>query len=123
MIAAYLKPTWVHIYADFEAEELQGLAQFLYERGRTKALITSARIKPYFQPSFTADTFKRLGWAIPELPPVIPKGWTGKVGNPPYPKYNEWPRFEPGKEIALMPFPEPGDLIAPWYFKGKRYEP
>jgi len=123
-MAAFNKPTWTLIYPDFETKELEGVAKFLSETGRTRTLVTSERYKAYYRPEFVANTFKKLGWAIPEVPPLIPKGWKGEVGKPPYPEYYYFPAAtELGKEIKLHPFPEAGDLVAPWYYKGKLYKP
>ena len=35
-MAAYHKPTWTLIYPDFETKELEGVAKFLHDTGRTK---------------------------------------------------------------------------------------
>ena len=86
--------------------------------------MTADRYKAYYHPEFVTNTFKKLGWAIPKVPPLIPKGWKGEIGKPPYPEYYYYPvATQMGKEIKLQPFPEPGDLVAPWYFKGKWYNP
>lgn len=121
----YYKPTWLYIWPEFEASEMSGVAKFLYETGRTKTLVTPERYKSYLRPDFVANTFKKLGWTIPKVPPMIPKGWKGEPGNPPYPLYYHWPLegTEVGKPVKLMPFPEAGDLVSPWYFSGKWYKP
>jgi ABC-type nitrate/sulfonate/bicarbonate transport system substrate-binding protein len=121
----FYKPTWLYVWTDFEAKEMAGIAKFLSETGRTKTLVTNERYKSYFRPEFVANSFKKLGWALHDVPPSIPKGWKGEPGKPPYPVYYHWPleKTELGKAVELQPFPEPGDLTAPWYFKGKWYNP
>lgn len=123
-VITYLKPTWPYMCPDFEAKELAGVAKFLYDTHRTKTLVTAARYKEFMQTKWLTNTFQKLGWAIPEVPANIPKGWAGEPGKPPYPFYPHWPFDEElGKPADVRPFPEPGDLVAPWYFKGKWYKP
>jgi sulfonate transport system substrate-binding protein len=120
----YQPPTWQLIIPDFEVKELAAVAPLLYEAGRTKRLITEADYKAHFHPEFQTNTFKKLGWAIPKLPPYIPKDWRGEVGKYPYPPYYYSPLPEyPGQIVEPRPFPEPGDLVKPWYFNGKLYSP
>ncbi len=120
----YYKPTYLYIYPEFEAKALSGVAKFLSETGRTRTLVTSDRYKSYFRPDILGNTFKKLGWAIPSVPPWVPKTWKGEPDKPPYPPYYSWPlNAELGKPVDPQPFPERGDLVATWYFKGKLYKP
>ena len=61
-------------------------------------------------------TFEKLGWRVPERPPFLPRDFGG-VGNLPYKPYG----------AALLngpaPFPEPGDLVRPWTFMSRTYQP
>jgi sulfonate transport system substrate-binding protein len=120
----YYKPTFMYIYPEFDAKALSHVASFLSETGRTRTLVTADRYKSYFRSDFMANTFKKLGWAMPKVPVWIPKNWKGEPDRLPYPPYYSWPlKSEIGKPVTPQPFPEPGDLVAPWYFKGKLYNP
>jgi ABC-type nitrate/sulfonate/bicarbonate transport system substrate-binding protein len=76
---------------------------------------TEADFKSVMRPKYMADTFNRLGWAIPKRPPFLPANWPGKIGHPPYPPYGIM-------EMGKQPFPEPGDLVRDWRFGGVTYK-
>jgi sulfonate transport system substrate-binding protein len=63
-------------------------------------------------------TFNRLGWRVPAQPPILPAGWAGTVGKPPYPEYLSFLNMK-----APQPFPEAGDLVRPWSFNGQMFKP
>ena len=85
----------------------QDAAEFY--RGRTVSLVVG------FNPGGGADTYARLGWKVPSLPPFLPTDWKGTVGKPPYPKY--------GLEVmGPQQFPAPGDLTRDWAYGGKTYK-
>jgi len=73
-------------------------------------------MKSALRPKYMADTFNRLGWAVPKRAPFIPVNWTGKAGQPPYPPYGL-------AEMGKQNFPEAGDLQREWTFGGKTYKP
>jgi sulfonate transport system substrate-binding protein len=68
------------------------------------------------KPKYLAATYQQLGWKTPEIPAFIPADWKGKVGQPPYPPYGLM-------LLGKQQFPEPGDLVHPWQFAGKTYQP
>ena len=45
-------------------------------------------------------------------------GVRGKVGEPPYPEYLTYLNMK-----GPQAFPEKGDLVKPWTFKGRTYRP
>lgn len=123
-LQVYNKPNWFYLCPDFQAKELAGVAKLLHDTGRTRTLVTPELFKEFMQTRWLRNTFQKLGWAIPEVPANIPKGWKGVPGQPPYPEYYVLPFDEElGKPAPVRPFPELGDLVAPWYFKGKLYKP
>jgi sulfonate transport system substrate-binding protein len=91
---------------------------WLYENKRMRTPLTEDEFKNVFRPEFMGKTFEKLGWAIPRNPPFIPPGWTGKVGQPPYPEYLTFLNMK-----TPQAFPEAGDLVKPWTFKGTTYRP
>ena len=68
-------------------------------------------------------TLKKLGWKIPTQPPYFPPGTTVET-------LQNWVRTE-AQYKQLLPyhvspaqsFPDAGDLVAPWSFAGKTYQP
>lgn len=89
-------------------------AGIMTDAGVLRRRYTADDFKTVFRPKYMADTFSRLGWAVPKTPPFVPANWPGKVGHPPYPSY-----AMPGKQ----PFPEHGDLVREWTFAGRTYKP
>jgi ABC-type nitrate/sulfonate/bicarbonate transport system substrate-binding protein len=91
-------------------------AGVMADAGILKARYTDADFKSVMRPKYMADTYARLGWKVPAVPPFLPGDWKGTVGQPPYPKYG----------LGVMgpqPFPAPGDLVRDWTFAGKTYKP
>ena len=72
--------------------------------------------KAVLKPQFMENTFQKLGWAVPSRPGFIPLDWKGEPTKPPYPTYGV---MAAGKQN----FPESGDLVKPWIFAGKTYQP
>jgi sulfonate transport system substrate-binding protein len=91
-------------------------AGIMTEAGVLKRRYTEADFKSVLRPKYLAETFNRLGWAIPKRPSFMPVNWSGKIGQPPYPPYGVM-------EMGKQNFPGPGDLIRPWTFAGKTYKP
>jgi sulfonate transport system substrate-binding protein len=86
------------------------------DAGVLRRRYTEADFKSVLRPKYMADTFGRLGWAIPKRAPFLPANWPGKIGQPPYPPYGIM-------EMGKQPFPEPGDLTREWKFGGTTYRP
>lgn len=113
------KPTVYYPFADLNgiwpAEEAR-ISEWAFETGAAKNKVTNADWKNARRTSYMDATFGKLGWAVPERPPFLPKDFAG-VGKLPYKPYG----------AALLngpaPFPEPGELTKPWTFKGKTYNP
>lgn len=113
------KPTVYYPFADPNGiwpKEESRISQWAYDTGASKNLVTNNDWLRIRKTSYMDATFEKLGWAVPERPPFLPKDFGG-VGNLPYKPYG----------AALLngpaPFPEPGDLRKPWMFMGKTYRP
>lgn len=89
-------------------------AGVMSDAGVLRRRYTEEDFKAVFRPKYMADTFNRLGWAVPKRPPFVPLNWTGTPGKPPYPPYDM---------KGPQPFPEPGELVREWTFAGRTYKP
>jgi len=90
-------------------------AGVMADAGILKQRYSDADFKSVMRPKYMADTYARLGWKVPSLPPFLPTDWKGTVGKPPYPKY--------GLEVmGPQQFPAPGDLTRDWAYGGKTYK-
>ena len=113
------KPTRGYVFEDtgglwIPLEMFQ--AGVMADAGVLRRRYTEADFKSVMRPKYMADTFGRLGWAVPKRAPFIPVNWAGKPGQPPYPPYGV-------AEMGKQTFPEPGDLQKEWTFAGKTYKP
>jgi ABC-type nitrate/sulfonate/bicarbonate transport system substrate-binding protein len=112
------KPTSIFPLAEFYGQVNEPIFKWLYEAKRITRPLTGADFAAAVDDRFMRNTFARLGWAIPKLPPYLPAGWAGKPNQPPYPEYlNALNAKQP------QTFPEPGDLTKPWSFNGKVHQP
>ena len=113
------KPTVYYPFADpngvWPAEEAR-ISEWAFETGASKTKVTNVDWQNVRRTSYMDATFGKLGWAVPDRPPFLPKDFGG-VGKLPYKPYG----------AALLngpaPFPEPGELKKPWTFRGKTYTP
>jgi sulfonate transport system substrate-binding protein len=99
------KPTYKYLHAGFWAAEDTRVVAAQHAAGRLKRDRNAADLATDFAPQYLADTFARLGWAVPERPVFLPADWAGEVGKPPYPSY-----YNAQTLTTPQPFPEPGDL-------------
>ncbi len=83
----YYPPTYRYLHKDFWAKEDARIAESQFEKGRMEHKFSEEDLKKHFAPGYMENTFKKLGIEIPQIPVFLPKGWQGKVGYPPYPKY------------------------------------
>lgn len=81
-----------------------------------KRRYTETDMKSVLRPQYLTETFRKLGWNVPKVPPFLPPNWTGKVGKPPYPPYGTM-------LMGPQEFPGPGDLARDWTFGGKMFRP
>lgn len=102
-LANVYKPTMAYPFEDFWATENARVADFLSATGRLDKPVDAQDWKDRFNPEFFESTAEKLKWKLPEVPPWIPEGWEGEVGNPPYPEYHT-PEDEPQE------WPAAGDL-------------
>ena len=97
------------------AEEAR-ISEWAFETGASKTKVTNVDWQNVRRTSYMDATFGKLGWAIPERPPFLPKDFGG-VGKLPYKPYG----------AALLngpaPFPERGELKKPGPSSGKTYTP
>jgi ABC-type nitrate/sulfonate/bicarbonate transport system substrate-binding protein len=114
----YYKPTQAYIHAEFWAQENARIAAWLWENKRTSRQLTAQDYLAFFEPKYAENTFKKLGFRIPERPVFLPSTWTGTVGKLPYAEYLNLSTMQ-----GPMAFPEQGDLTKPWVFAGKTYTP
>lgn len=112
------KPTYIYPQAAFWGAVNQTIFNWLYDQKRISRPLTAKDFEDAVDARFMTRTFAKLGWAIPKLPPFIPPGWKGDPAKPPYPPYVE--AFD---TKTPQPFPAPGDLVKPWSFGGKSYQP
>lgn len=115
----FYKPTYGYLFPEFWSVENDLVGQWALKQGLIKQAPSRDAIKASFATELLANTYKKLGWAVPKRPVLLPSGWTGKVGNPPYPPYinpiqGDW---------APQKWPEAGDLTASWTFNGTTYKP
>jgi sulfonate transport system substrate-binding protein len=107
------KPTWFYPHTNFWATENARVAKWLFETKRLQRLITADIYEAIFDTRFADKTMETLGWRTPTRPPFIPANWSGRVGQVPYPDYVNEDTLQ-----GQQRFPEPGDLVRPWYFDG-----
>ncbi|GAC1424650.1 MAG: hypothetical protein NVS3B16_05970 [Vulcanimicrobiaceae bacterium] len=112
------KPTYVYPFAKFWGSENARIADFLYKANRISRKLSAADYQNAYDENFMNATFKKLGWKIPDEPPFIPAGWKGRVGQPPYPAYDNVTDMK-----SAQFFPQKGDLTKVWSFDGKTYRP
>jgi len=123
---ARLKPTWIYPFAEAYALEGGRIAKWLYEKGRIKQQLTRDDYMDYFAPGvkLVNNTFKKLGWKIPSVPPYFPAGMDMT-------KFKERQATGKGFEDFQFPYrmqmnqawPEKGDLDKRWYYQGRWYNP
>jgi sulfonate transport system substrate-binding protein len=100
------KPTYKYLDPAFwSVEDARGVAAQA-AAGRLTHARDAADLRRDFAPEYLADTFARLGWAVPAHPVFLPPGWAGEVGKPPYPEY-----WNARTLTTPQVFPEPGDLV------------
>ena len=84
------KPTKNYPFKDnhgFWTDVLAYQSSIAHQQGFLKAELSKADFESTLRPDFLANTYKRLGWAVPTSPMYVPKNWAGVVGKPPYPAY------------------------------------
>ena len=83
------KPTVYYPFADpngiWPAEEAR-ISEWAFETGASKTKVTNVDWQNVRRTSYMDATFGKLGWAIPERPPFLPKDFGG-VGKLPYKPY------------------------------------
>lgn len=102
------KPTYKYLDPAFWSTEDTRVVAAQFAAGRLSHARDAADLQRDFAPQYLANTFGRLGWAVPTRPVFLPADWSGTVGQPPYP-----PTLHAGTLPAPQPFPEPGDLVTP----------
>jgi ABC-type nitrate/sulfonate/bicarbonate transport system substrate-binding protein len=112
------KPTYSYPLAKFWGEEDARIAKWLKDRNRLVKPLMARDFEDSFDARFMQKTYEKLGWTVPSRPCFIPAGWAGSIGKLSYPDYpNALTLTQP------QPWPEKGDLVRPWSFAGKSYQP
>ena len=112
------KPTYLYPMADFWARENEKIARWLFDNKRLQKPFSAKEFTGVFAPEFMQNTFERLGWKIPTVPPTIPQGWAGKIGELPYPAYDTVATMK-----APQNWPESADLTRAYTFNGRTVKP
>jgi ABC-type nitrate/sulfonate/bicarbonate transport system substrate-binding protein len=112
------KPTYAYPLARFWGEENARITKWLHDRNRLQKPISAQDYEAAVDARFMQKTYEKLGWTVPEKPPFLPKDWNGAIGKLPYPPYLSVLTLK-----APQPWPEKGDLVKPWSFAGKTYQP
>jgi ABC-type nitrate/sulfonate/bicarbonate transport system substrate-binding protein len=112
------KPTYMYPLAEFWGKANEPIFNWLYQQKRIQRPLKAADFAGAVDKRFMDNTFAKLGWAIPKVPPFIPANWSGQFDKMPYPEYST-----PVNTKTPQAFPEKGDLVKPWTFAGKTYNP
>jgi hypothetical protein len=112
------KPTYSFPFAKMWGEEDSRIAKWLKDRNRITKSLTAKDYEDSFDDRFMRKTYDKLGWKVPDRAPFLPANWTGKVGQLPYPAYDNVLTLK-----APQSWPETGDLTRPWTFNDKTYNP
>ncbi len=118
-----LKPSWTYPFADYIAVEGERVSRWLVQGNRIKTEVQAEEWKAYLLRDFMDRTYKRLGWKVPIQPPYFPTGTTVERLKRWVQTGSMYKQILPYHLKSPQPFPEPGDLVAPWYFAGKWYYP
>jgi len=116
-----LKPSWTYPFSDFIAVEGERVSRWLFQGNRIKAEVPAAEWKAYLVHDFMDRTYKKLGWRVPVQPPYFPPGTTVEALKKWVQSGSMYKQILPYHLKSPQPFPEQGDLVAPWYFAGKWY--
>ena len=120
-VKAYMnlyKPTNIYPHAQFWGDVNEHIFRWLHEQKRLTRPLTAKDFVAAVDERFMKKTFEKLGWAVPQQPPFIPAGWKGHPAKTPYPDYVHAINTQ-----NPQPFPEKGDLVKPWSFGGRAYNP
>ena len=112
------KPTYMYPLAEFWGKANEPIFNWLYQQKRIQRPLKAADFAAAVDKRFMDNTFAKLGWAIPKVPPFIPANWAGQFDKMPYPEYST-----PVNTKTPQAFPEKGDLVKAWSFGGKTYNP
>lgn len=99
------KPTYKALHAAFWGTEDARIVAAQHAAGRLTRARSAEDLTRNFNTSFLEKTLGTLGWTMPSQPVFLPNGWTGTVGQPPYPAYDT-----ARTRSAPQPWPEPADL-------------
>ncbi|MBX9590540.1 MAG: hypothetical protein K2X43_14630 [Hyphomonadaceae bacterium] len=112
------KPTYRYMHGEFWAKQDVVVAKSQFQKNRMPRELTEAEMRSAFAPDYMKTALGKAGFAIPAQPVFLPAQWAGTVGRPSYPPYMNFSSMK-----APQVFPESGDLVRPWTFGGKTYQP
>jgi sulfonate transport system substrate-binding protein len=120
-----MKPTFFYPFVDVYAPAGLAVAKWLHANGRMKDPVTEEDYRAYFKgaPELVNRTYDKLGWKVPTTPPFFPPGMSIKEFQAKVLAGKQLDLIRPYKLQAAQPWPEPTDLVRPWYFGGKTYQP
>jgi ABC-type nitrate/sulfonate/bicarbonate transport system substrate-binding protein len=114
------KPTYMYPLAEFWGKANEPIFNWLHQQKRIQRPL---KAKPISPPRWTSAswTTPSPSWAgpFPKVPPFMP----GELVRHPFDKM-PFPEYStPVNTKTPQAFPEPGDLVKPWSFGGKTYNP
>jgi len=112
------KPTYMYPLGEFWGRANEPIFNWLFQQKRIQRPLKGQDFANAVDKRFMDQTFAKLGWAVPKVPPFIPANWTGQFDKMPYPDYST-----PINTKTAQAFPEKGDLTKAWSFGGKTYAP
>ncbi len=115
---ALYKPNSIFPHGEFYGLANEPIFKWLYELKRITRPLTAADYAGAVDDRWMRNTFAKLGWAVPKAPTYLPASWTGKPNQPPFSAY-----LTPLDVGRPQSFPETGDLVKPWSFGGRTYQP
>lgn len=114
----FFKPTQTYPFASFWSKVNVRISEWLYAQGRVRKQVSDTAFEGYIDRRFIDETYRRLGWKVPDWPPFLPRSWKGKITDLPYPAYLTVDSLQ-----RPQAWPERGDLTRAWNFDGRTYRP
>jgi len=111
------KPTYLYPIPLFWGRANEPIYEWLYENKRIQNKTSASTFIAAVDASFMDNTFSKLGWVVPKLPPFLPATWSAPMDKIPYPRYST-----PLNTTKPQPFPEKGDLTKDWSFDNKVFK-
>jgi hypothetical protein len=111
------KPTYLYPIPLFWGRANEPIYEWLFENKRIQNKTSASTFITAVDARFMDNTFNKVGWAVPKLPPFLPANWSAPMDKIPYPRYST-----PLNTTKPQPFPEKGDLTKDWSFDNKVFK-